>query len=167
MGGREQYPLRNCAMDRQWIVDAWPMKLTDLLLKDTGTPSPRELQGRAQKRFWEIVGEGGLKRWRKGDERPLSGRWVLIGLAPAYSVRDLELAETIIETIKGKKASAEFQLFDLLDVADIADMQNFIPIEKVFHSPVVGVWQDGALVAAADGFAGRQLVLGELSSMSE
>lgn len=138
------------------------MRLSDLL-KGGRTRSAAESQTYARERFWELVGESGIKRWRKGDERPRLGRWVLIGLAPAYSIPDLELAEKIVKTARDTRRSTEFQFFDFLDVVDNAEMQDYVPIEKVFSTPVVGVWQDGNLVRSAQGFAGRQLALETLS----
>ena len=135
------------------------MKLVELL-KDEGNLTVSELQQSARVRFWELLANSGLKRWRKEDNIPGSMRRVLIGLAPSYSIPDLDLAERVINAAHCSASHLTVEFFDVTDVADMADMQNYIPgIGNVYQTPVVGVWEVGVLVARAQGRAGEQLAL--------
>jgi hypothetical protein len=45
-------------------------------------------------------------------------------------------------------------IFMLDDCKSQSELEAFIPgVTPVFHSPVIGIWQHGTLVAKADGFA--------------
>jgi hypothetical protein len=135
------------------------MKLRNLLVNAGPGKSVGESQRDSGNAFWRIVDAAGIRKWSKGDAPPRTGTYVLIGLAPSYSVPDLELADAVVEKVLNGSAGAKVEFFDTSDIRTPQEIEQCVPdIGIVFQTPVVGVWRDGTLVDKASGFAGRRLV---------
>jgi hypothetical protein len=144
------------------------MRLSDLLLRSSPEGAVGDIQRDAGIRFWHLIAQAGVRRWSRGDPYVQTGKYVLVGLAPSYSVPDLELAEAVLERFQAGSLEAAVEFFDSSDARAAEEMDQFIPgIRNVFQTPIVGVWQNGVLVESASGFGGRQLVrrslLGEVT----
>lgn len=121
------------------------MSLADILRQ--GPPQkPSESQQEARNRFWTLIEGARLRRWRKGEAIPSSGRRLLVGLAPSYSMPDLEFAEALRELLRRTRSNTVVEFFDILDVETMADMQSYIPrMGKVYRTPVDGRLECGKL----------------------
>ena len=89
-----------------------------------------------------------MRAWKPGDEIPSRGRRFLIG-ATEWSPRDLNLLDSVCDTLKGD----QLDLFILSECKSQSEIEGFVAgIAPVYHSPVVGVWEDGRLMASASGW---------------
>ena len=95
-------------------------------------------------------------------------RRTLIGVAPGYSRPDLELLDLLnTELGRGSDAFGLVEVFDVQECSDQSDFERYVPgIAPVFHTPVVGIWENKRLVAKASGKAGRDLILDRLRKRS-
>jgi hypothetical protein len=108
----------------------------------------------------------GFSSWQPGAPIPASGLWLLIGLAPAWSVYDLELMDNIIDRKRGKgqklvdhKGSVQIGVFDVAGLHAPSDVEQYIPgLKGFFHTPVVGLWSDGQLLEMGQVAPARELI---------
>ncbi len=136
------------------------------LLRPRGTELPGETQQIALKEFPQAMQESGLRWWKPDMDVPLHGRRLLIGVA-TYSLADMRL----LDLVEGYRQSVGSQPpgrgrgilnIDVIDVAACrrpSDFATYIPgITKVFATPVVGLWEEGALQKALSGAQARELI---------
>ncbi len=134
------------------------MKLQDVLAaySDENLEDAQRLR---KLRFWEAISGSPLNRWKVGQifsDVPLR---LLIGLAPSYSRSDIELADQLIEGVRGRD-NVRIDLFDMTDLDGMSDLEQYIPgMKTAYHTPVVGVWVRGELQEYAEGASGRKLVM--------
>src|SRR5579863_9107706 len=113
-------------MDRQPICDRAPMKFADLL-RTPACGSIAEQQRLSGRRFWEELDRTGISRWQPGGPIPVSGPWLLIGLAPSWSTYDLELVDSIVEEVTDPKRHLQVSFFDVSALHKQADIERYIP----------------------------------------
>lgn len=129
------------------------LNLVDLLKGSATLASQTSLDDRV----WCMIEGAGMKRWHKGDPAPDKGRRLLVGLA-SYSEADLQLAEDLIGRMR-MLPDLTIEFFNVLDIRDMASFEDYIPgIGNVYQTPVIGLWEDGRLERAAQGFAAREWV---------
>jgi hypothetical protein len=106
----------------------------------------------------------GIGCWQSGGPVPTSGLWLLIGLAPSWSVYDLELVDSIVEKVTDPERHVQVGFFDVSGVQDQADIDSYIPgLKKFYQTPVVGLWKDGQLMESGEGERARQIIRRALS----
>ncbi len=116
--------------------------------------SSAQAQARADAQFSSVAMSNGLGVWKPGDPIPRSGRRLLIGVA-TYSLSDLELLD---ELSRLDSHLAVIDVFNSRDVRSSVSFEDYIPgIGAVYQTPVVGLWENGALVAKATGKSARDL----------
>jgi hypothetical protein len=127
--------------------------------------SHREMQPGQQQRFVEAhfpdeVAVSNLRLWQPGNAVPTTGKRFLIGVA-TYSVYDMRLLDVVDEFL-GQGKSGLFQV-DVFSVAQCKSQEDFgkyiSDLGTVLQTPVVGLWEEGALTEKAQGKAGRDLIL--------
>jgi hypothetical protein len=60
---------------------------------------------------------------------------------------------------RGSDAFGPVEVFDVQDCTGQSDFEQYVPgIAPVFQTPVVGIWENGKLIAKGSGRAGRDLV---------
>jgi hypothetical protein len=100
--------------------------------------------------------ERGVRVWNPKDRIPLRGRRFLIGITQ-YSPRDLNLLDCACEALEGN----QLDMFILSQCKSQSEIEDFITgIGPVYHSPVVGVWEDGYLTTSGSGWNAIQLLAG-------
>ena len=121
-----------------------------------------EHQERAVDEFPGLATASGLHPWRPGDPIPGNGRRVLVGVG-SWSGYDLLLLDALADVVRSGKTGGDrvdvFQFWQ--DCSTQEQLDQFIPgmqIQSIFHSPVVGVWEDGMLKQTASGAEGRDLM---------
>lgn len=98
--------------------------------------------------------------WHPLGQDPGVGSRVVLGIAP-YSLPDLELVDTLMDALSEDrpKYGELVQLFDIMACTNMRDFEDRIPgIGEVFQTPVVGIWEGGALVGKGTGAKARQLI---------
>jgi hypothetical protein len=92
--------------------------------------------------------EKGMRVWKLEDGIPTRGRRFLIGVTE-YSRRDLNLLDGVCGTLKGN----QLDMFILSQCKSQSEIEDYVAgIGPVYHSPVVGVWEDGRLTASVSGW---------------
>ena len=135
------------------------MKKFIQLLAPSAIDAPSEQQADARLRFPELVSRSNFRLWRPGDEIPVGGIRLLLGVA-TYSSSDMSLLDALNERL-GVAADERVDVFNMLDCESPADFDNYIPgLKRVFQSPVLGVWDDGVPKEALSGKAAADFLIG-------
>src|SRR5262249_2718711 len=128
---------------------------TELLTESAGM-GPAEQQAYILSRLPTCAQERGVRVWTPEDGIPTRGRRFLIGVTQ-YSLRDLDLLDSVCETLKGY----QLDMFVLSQCKSQSEIEDFIAgIGPMYHSPAVGVWEDGRLIASGSGLKAIQLLAG-------
>jgi hypothetical protein len=105
-----------------------------------------------------VVSASPLRLWQPGDPIAPTGRRLLLGVA-TWSVPDVTMLDELALALLRQPSDLVVDVFNVADVRSAGDFERYVPgIGTVFHTPVVGLWIDGRLVAKASGKAGRDLV---------
>jgi hypothetical protein len=115
-----------------------------------------------------LVAEGPLRMWRPGMIVSDKGTRLLIGAA-TWSGYDMRLLDLIAEAKRADPQEASIvDVFNTADCRQMSDFRDYIPtLPEVFQTPVVGVWQDGRLQEAQQGYAARDLIARLFGSTSQ
>jgi hypothetical protein len=130
-------------------------KFVDLLLK---TPDiPDQAQQLAAELFPRVVAMSKMRLWRIGDPVSNVGSRILIGVAASYSIPDLQLLDELNKRLSSaSNISDQVDVFDVSDCKEMKDFENYIPgIGNVYHTPVIGYWENGVLKESLSGFHAR------------
>lgn len=112
----------------------------------------------------KMLSATGLNTWHLGDPVLTAGQRVLIGIA-AWSAYDLRLLDALSQ-VRPDKVGAQERI-DILDI-DAASrasggwdyFEHMIPgIGQVFHTPLVGIWENSTLTQKGSGAVGRDLII--------
>ena len=145
-------------MDQQRKGNAATLKEDYKMQEDAAMLAQAE-QGARSRALWEHTSSEGLRRWTPGTHISANGIRLLVGIAPGYSLSDVELIDRILAA-RPFPSALELELFDVSEISEMKDIQNYIPNKvRFFHTPVVGVWLRGSLIRQAEGFAARKLIL--------
>jgi hypothetical protein len=147
-------------MDKQRFSDSYtPMKGIEVFELAERLP-PKEQCAYISSRLPEVLRETKISMWDPQRAAPQSGRLILIGLAP-YALLDLRLLGALTERLAHVNAREQrLEVFDILECKNMDDLEKRIPdIGKVYHSPILGIWDDGALVQRASGAQARDLMV--------
>ncbi len=139
-------------------------KLTPTFIT-AGTPA--EAQAEADRRFPLIVRSSRLKLWKPGDHLAVKGTCLLVGVA-TWSQYDLRLLDFMNDSLARQDASdLTVHVFNVAGLS-AAELAAMVPgAGPIFHTPVVGMFADGALLNSASGRAGRDLAAGRFGSNSD
>ena len=112
-------------------------------------------------RLAQMISGSAMQWWSWGDSIPDTENQILIGVA-TWSVYDLRLLDALDEMSANSKD--RIRILDMEKVPDFVwslDLFNqVIPgIGKIYQTPVIGIWEEGALVEKGSGAAGRDLVV--------
>lgn len=120
---------------------------------------PQERDAQIRSNLSQILKQAGIKDWIP-EPAPRQGRYILLGIA-LYSLPDLELLDMIVQSsLNGQNKDEHIQVFDVLTCSTMSDFEARIPgIGLVYQTPVVGLWEDGVLIAKASGASARDLVI--------
>jgi hypothetical protein len=95
------------------------------------------------------------------DDRDVQspGLRLVLGAA-SWSIYDVRLLVRVSEAVaSGAHPDIHVAVFDVDQIGSSAEFQRLFPgIGEVFHTPVVGLWEDGELKEVGSGFAARQIV---------
>jgi hypothetical protein len=120
--------------------------------------SPLEEQRIRANDFWTLVAETRLHKWSPRERVDTNGRRLLVGLAPGWSLSDLEIAELLVETAN-EQPDLCIDLFDPSDLGSSEELAAYIPARSsAYHTPIVGIWDKGKFVTTEEGFRGRELL---------
>lgn len=110
--------------------------------------------------FGNIMADTQFNLWKPGDPiSDLGTRW-LIGVA-VWSGYDWDLLNQLDGHLLISQCDDVFDVFDI-DAAFTAHgsfEKHISDLGKIFHTPLVGLWEDGALINKGSGYAGRKLVI--------
>ncbi len=83
--------------------------------------------------------------WSPGDPIPERGTRVLLGVA-TWSGYDMRLLDVVDKAVtESTSAAPKVDVFNMADCKRPGAFQKYIPqLRQVFHSPVAGVWREGA-----------------------
>jgi hypothetical protein len=118
--------------------------------------------------FAERLHESPFHLWKPGDPIPDRGTRMLLGLA-TWSGYDMHLLDVISESMMRETPTSvsRVDVFDTAQCNEAADFRKYIPkLRHVTHTPVVGIWRDGHLHEAKEGYAARDLAAGLFGSSS-
>jgi hypothetical protein len=132
----------------------------DLFLKSSFRPLPETDPAWADLELESLLGSRGLRLWRPGDPIVERGVRLLVGVAP-WSGYDMRLLDVIAEAIE-TSGQPKYPVVDVFNTADCKQQQDFrqyVPrLRQVSQTPVVGLWRDGRLTEAKQGYEARDLV---------
>jgi hypothetical protein len=142
------------------------MKATELL-EEARRLQPKDQSSYVSSRLPQVLAESGITVWSRGDAIPSLGRRTLLGIAP-YSLPDLQLLDALKEVVAQNPVSGQWvQVFDVLSCADMDDFDQYIPgIGHVYQTPVIGIWENGALIQKATGVKARRLIAKQYKIMT-
>ena len=105
--------------------------------------------------FPEVVAHSSrLTLWERHEAPPTSGQFLLVGIA-TWSGYDMMLLDAIERSTGNPDAIG---VFDTAHCKSNEDFEAWIPsIGIVYQSPVVGLWDNGKLVARGSGHEGREI----------
>ncbi len=115
-----------------------------------------------------MLAGSGLNAWHLGDPVPTIGQRILIGIA-AWSVYDLRLLDALKQACTGRLGT--LARIDILDI-DAASRASggwdylgriFPGIGNIYHTSVVGIWENDTLIQTASGATGRGLIIDRYS----
>jgi hypothetical protein len=146
-------------MDQQWGTGTEAMtQFAGLLSKDMSA-APAQHYPDLSRRLTEALKNSGLGIWKRGDPIVVSGRRLLIGIAP-YSIYDLRLLDAINDRTASGEISDRIDVFDILNCEKMTDLDSYVPgIGIAYQTPVVGIWIDGILKQKCSGHQARQLLI--------
>jgi hypothetical protein len=135
---------------------------TDLVRSTALSASPDGSLGDRQRAidslFPSVVSATPLRLWQPGDPIETAGRRLLLGVA-TWSVPDVTMLDELARALDSRPTGLVVDVFNVAGVRSAADFERYVPgVGMVFHTPVVGLWIDGRLVAKASGQSGRDLV---------
>jgi len=136
------------------------MKLVDLFFESMHM-LPGDQQQYVISQFSKRVQDSGMKLWEPGDSIQHRGKRFLIGVAE-FSREDLELLDALFELSDG----SQLDVFMLSKCKSQSDIERYVPdVGPVYQSPVVGIWEDGILVAKASGWQAKQILTKEIKAV--
>ena len=117
----------------------------------------------AESEFRTLLNASRTKLWKPGDPIYRNGIRFLVGVA-TWSRQDMRLLDNIEKALlEHKYDNDRVDIFDFWSECHIQEeLDRYIPgmeINAIFHSPVVGRWENGILTAKTSGFRGRNLLL--------
>lgn len=105
----------------------------------------------------EVARSPRLTLWAKHDAAPTTGRFLLVGVA-TWSGYDMKLLDALEHSVGGPDVIG---VFDTAECKSDEDFESRIPgVGPVFQTPVVGLWEQGKLVAKGSGHLGQDLAFG-------
>ncbi len=113
-----------------------------------------------ERRFQELLADSPFRPWQPGDPIVQRGERLLIGVAP-WSGYDLRLLDVVAEALSSSRPAPVpvVEVFSVAACNEERDFRKYIPrLRHVFHTPVVGVWRNGRLDEAKEGYEARDLV---------
>jgi hypothetical protein len=122
----------------------------------------------ADRQFPPLVAGGPLRLWRPGMTVAEKGTRLLIGVA-TWSGYDMRLLDLIAEAKRANPHEESIvEVFNTADCRRMSDFREYIPtVPDVLQTPVLGVWQDGRLQEAHQGYHARDLIARRFGSSSE
>jgi hypothetical protein len=132
----------------------------DLLVQASSRPESWKDPMWADRRFQLLIANSPFPFGRWNDPIPQRGLRLLIGVA-TWSGYDMRLLDVIAEAPPPSDPSAAplIHLFNTADCKEPGDFKKYIPkLRGVSQTPVVGVWRDGRLYEAKEGYEARELV---------
>lgn len=131
----------------------------DLFGKNASGPESFTDPEWADRLFPAFVKGSPLRLWSPGDPIPSQGVRVLIGVA-TWSGYDMRLLDVLAAGLARRPAQAPVvEVFNTADCRQLHDFREYIPkLRQVSHTPVVGIWREGKLDEAKEGYEGRELV---------
>lgn len=123
-----------------------------------------EQQELAHRRFPDLVAVSHLHYWRRGDPIWADGARYLLGLAVAYDLTNLRLADVVNEALgKGVEYPIRVDVFSTYDWATSEDSLQYFPDfplnQGYYPHPIVGVWGRGVFLRTIFGFEAMKHVL--------
>jgi hypothetical protein len=107
-----------------------------------------------------VVAQSNLHLWQPGDPVAHQGKRILLGVA-TYSIYDMRLLDVLDE--EAGRRNGQTPRLDVFSVARCRtheDFARYIPdLGTVLQTPVVGVWEGGALKEKGQGKPARDLAL--------
>ena len=109
-----------------------------------------------------------MRWWPPGGPVVARGTRVLIGVG-SYCLYDLRLLDVVDEALAHHPPPApRVDVFSTLACQTAADFARYIPnLPPLYHTPVVGIWQDGRLIEADEGYAARDRLARMFGSSSD
>jgi hypothetical protein len=143
-------------MAAQWTVAA-PQAVASFaaLLTHQSGRSVGEIQVDAGRKLGPLLATVGIPLREPNQPLLTHGRQLVLGVA-SFSTHDLQLLDEIAQAWdQSSTAGARLAVFDLQQCRDQEDVARFLPGEfgPVWNTPVLGVWDDGALTQRIDGVA--------------
>lgn len=118
-----------------------------------------ERQRLAEAEFPSLVEQSHMEVWRAGDAWPPTGQQVIwIGVA-IWSMYDMELLDLLEATLAKESRGEKIYLFDIDSFGEF-DFEKHLPgIGKIFHTPIVGNWNNGVLEDRLSGAKARDWLI--------
>jgi len=136
------------------------MKLVNLFFESMHM-QPGDQQRYVISEFSKRVEDSGLKLWKPGDPIQNRGKRFLVSVAE-FSREDLELLDALSEL----SDRSQLDIFMLSKCKSQSDIELYVPdVGPVDQSPVVGIWEDGVLVAKASGWQAKQILTKEINAI--
>ena len=113
--------------------------------------------------FLTLLNASRMKSWKPGDPIYRNGVRFLIGVA-TWSHQDMRLLDNIEKALlEHKYDNDRVDVFDFWSECHTQEeLDRYIPgmdIGAIYHSPVVGRWENGILSVKSSGFGGRSVLL--------
>ena len=118
-----------------------------------------EGQRLAEAQFPSLLEQSHMEMWQSGDALPPPGDQVIwLGVA-VWSLYDMELLDVLEAKLVQEPLKERIWVFDT-DSFDRLDFEKLLPgIGKIFHTPIVGSWNQGVLEERLSGAKAREWLI--------
>jgi hypothetical protein len=117
-----------------------------------------ESQRRAELGFPDAVTRSSLHLWKPGDPISTLKYRLIVGVA-TYSTYDLQLLDRIDDYARSHIETLWIDVFSWLDCLSLEQIAQYVPgLAQVYHTPISGLWENGAFVKGESGKPARDLI---------
>jgi hypothetical protein len=112
------------------------------------------------KAFPEVVSQSHLNAWHPGSPIAEKGKRILVGVAPGWAELDIKLLDALDNAL-AEKGNSDYHIdvFDISVCERIEDLKAYLPdLKSAYHTPLVGIWEDGVFQKSLGGYAGRMFL---------
>ena len=124
-----------------------------------GSGNPADVQERANQKLPFLLTKSNLHFWRLGDAIVSHSTRFLVGIA-VWSLYDLRLLDALDAAFSNGKRTEHIDVFNLDSCRTQEEILAYFPhIDKVVHTPIVGVWRDGKQIRQGSSYIGRNILV--------
>jgi hypothetical protein len=135
------------------------MRTINAIVEESKKLHPRDQAPYISEHLPEAFPVKTIRLWRLEEPFSREGRRMFIGVA-TYSLPEMQALDALIHAAsRASTTNGTIDVFDTAACRSLEDLRQLVPgIGPSFHTPIVGVWENGVLKEKASGAEGRKLL---------